>query len=327
MLISFFKQNQRGPLLLVIPVIAVLLWIPGLTNYTPPIMPSRPMPLYEVFAVLLQGFFNLSTIFSLMLVIVGALIINRVTNNFDILPSRTNLPALMYVLLMSSYQDIQLMHPVAFSNIFLLLILDRICSIYLQKSIFSQAFDAGTLVALASFFYFPSVIFLLFIWISLLIIRPFRWREFVVSFFGLMLPYVFLLVWYYASNQLGGFKEKNLREFDPTEIILPVFEAINYTVIVSLLVILGLAVINTPSLIRKKTVKTQYIIKSVLGLLFVALLALFADENNHPYSITQAAVPSAILFSGLFLNLPKKWISETLFIILIGLIIINLITG
>jgi hypothetical protein len=325
MLISFFKQNQQGPLFVLIPIMAVFLWLPGLLNLSPIIIPSRPMPLYDFFVALLQGINFLSTAFALLLVIVGAFIINRIVNNFDVLPSSTNLPALMYIVLMSSFIELQTLHPVIFSNLLILLVLDRIANMYLQKTVFSQAFDAGTIAAVASFFYFPSIIFFLFIWISLLIIRPLKWREYIISFFGLLLPYIFLVIWYFITNQFSDFKQKRIEDLNTANVILPSFEAIDYLVSVSLLVVLGLSVLNIPSLLGKRNVRVQSLIKCVFALLIIAILGVFADDSQHPYSITQAAIPTAILFSGLFYNIPKKWLSETIFLILLGLITFNLL--
>jgi hypothetical protein len=324
MLTGLFRPNQPGVLLLALPFIAILLWLPGLLHYREPIVTGKSMPLYEAVVFLLAGVPYLPTIVGVVLVILQALLLNGIINKNELLPVRTNLPALFYVLLMSSYIELQTMHPVLWSNLFLLFALDRIGTVYLQKTVFSQAFDTGALIAIASFFYFPAVVFFLFLWISLLIIRPFIWREYLISMIGLVLPYVFLFTWYFITGGLMEFIEVKIKaDLDPTEIILPVFVAADYVLMLSLLILLGLSLASFPAILGKRVVKVQYILRSIIAMLVVSGMAVVADHNDHPFTITQSAIPVAFFFSAFFLTFKRKWLAEVVFFYIFGLIVLN----
>jgi len=163
------------------------------------------MPLYLWIYSWISKYPLLATILSYILILIAAGIINRLNNRYFLLESRTYLPSLIYILLCSIY-PLQNLHPILFSNLFLLICLNKIFSSYREENRWSNFFDAGILISLASLFYIKYAFFVVIIWFSLFILRPFRGREWLLSIIGFILPYVFVITYFFAFEENTQYK-------------------------------------------------------------------------------------------------------------------------
>jgi hypothetical protein len=64
-----------------------------------------------------------------------------------------------------------------------------------------EYFLASFLVATGSLFYARGAYLMLIIWIGLSLFRNIRWREWIFTIIGFLLPYMFLFSWYYITGQ------------------------------------------------------------------------------------------------------------------------------
>ncbi|MCC6691451.1 MAG: hypothetical protein IT235_07955 [Bacteroidia bacterium] len=203
MLVRFFRLHQPI-LLIVIPLIAALLWIPA---FLYPIVPDikYAMPLYEWVVRLLLHHAWLLSVVAYVLIVIQAFLFNYITDKFELIGKSSYLPALMYVIFTSFSRDLLLLHPMLFANIFILLTLNHVLNMYRLPSAQPQSFNAGFMVAVASLFYFPAAFLLLFVFISIIILRPFFWREWVIVILGFLLPYIYINTWYFLINGFDSF--------------------------------------------------------------------------------------------------------------------------
>ena len=328
MLVSFFKPNQPGTLIAVLPLFALLLWIPGFIIYPYPVSYEYTMPLYDSIVYLTSGIPYLSNILGLLLVYIQALILNHIVNKNEMLKPRTNLPALMYILAMSVMVELQTMHPVVFANLFILLAFERLSSVYVQKTVFSQVFDAGSMIALASFFYFPAIIFFLFIWGTLLITRTFIWREYIIALFGLIVPYAFLGTYYFWTGDWNTVSQEiSSNNYNPADMVLPKFIATDYILVMFLLILLSFSILTMFKMMANNIVRIQYLLRSLVILLFTGFIAILFDNSKNLHTIALAAIPFAVFTGNYLLNFRRKWVAELILLALLGLIIYNFFTG
>jgi len=203
MIVGFFKQNQTSSILLV-PIVAIGFWITGFIHPIPALN-KNAMPLFDWLCRATQGYPFIQTLFSCFLLIGEAFFINHLCNKHNILSKKTYFPALLYVILMSCSNLFITLHPLLLANLFVLLSLDRIISSYHKDEAFAHVFDAGFYIGIASLFYFPAVILFPMVWVGLIVIRTFVWREWIISFLGLMLPYLFILTYYFWFDKVDLF--------------------------------------------------------------------------------------------------------------------------
>ena len=80
----------------------------------------------------------------------------------------------------------------------------RLNGIYHKDRIKGDLFNLSFIISICSFLYFPSILFILVLFIALLVYRPFRIAEWIVVIIGMIIPYYFLFVYLYVFGQWGG---------------------------------------------------------------------------------------------------------------------------
>lgn len=317
MFISIFKNNQ--PLsLIVFSIIFIGLWIPAFI-YVGPIPYNNTMPLYEFYARGGNAFPLFHTLFAIVLIVGEGFLLNYFVNMFEIMAKKTYMPAIFYCLLMSSCQSMLKFYPLLFSNLFILLALLKIGHSYRENEAFSSFFDASLFIGIASLFYFPSIIIFPLIWVALIVIRPFVWREWVISLIGVSLPYLFTLMYYFWFDKLNYLLYDKIF-FPSSDVILNLssqresFIAVAVMLIILLVLSLLRLMIGWPV----NTILSRNLLVVLLWLLGLSLLSYtMAPLFNIRYLAT-AAIPLAVLIANYFLMSKRVWIAEVLFLCFVG---------
>ena len=77
----------------------------------------------------------------------------------------------------------------------------RMLNLYNSSQPGSAIFNIGVLIGVASMLYFPAITFSLLMLFALVIMRPFRIREWIVGLIGVTIPYYFLFILLYLSDK------------------------------------------------------------------------------------------------------------------------------
>jgi hypothetical protein len=160
-----------------------------------------PMPLYQLVSSMLEGQEFLSKIIALSLLVINALLLSRLNMKFIVLKSRTYLPAFIFLLVVSSYLPLQQLNPAVFASLCLLFAIEAILGTFKREGLAYEYFLASFLVSMGSLFYARGVFLMLIIWIGLSLFRNIRWREWIFTIMGFLIPYLFLFSWYYMTGQ------------------------------------------------------------------------------------------------------------------------------
>lgn len=280
------------------------------------------MPLFSLALSIFSGNKILSFIISVLLIISEAILLNFITQRFHLLKSQTYLPALVYVVLMSSIPEVLLLHPVLFSNLFLILALKRGLDLSGNANSSSSAFDSSFFISIGSLFYFPSIIFLIFVWLSLVAFRSFSFRDWLITIIGICLPYLFALTYYYWFGEAKLFWSEIIIQ----PLINKVSNEIDFlkSFYAFLIFLLIMTVMSIPPFLSEMG-RNKAGIRSSLRLFIwfglFALISLFLAPSNSLYHFCLAAIPLSIIFSNFLLNI-KSVYSEIIFT---GLIIFTVI--
>lgn len=322
MLVRFFRSHQPV-LLIIIPVLAILLWLPAFMHPTIPVL-KHQMPLFGLLVKPLLPYPWLCTLAAFLLLLTQAFLFNYIIDKYEMTGKRSYLPVLLYVVFTSFSPDLLCLHPISFANIFILLALNRVLSTYRQTSVISPCFDAGFFIAIASLFYFPAALMILFVLIGITVLLPFSLRNWAIVLLGFLLPYIYAFTWYFL---FGGIDylwfDKMLfpvSNHDPAftpEIAQPYAELILFVVIAAVLSIGRGADEGNRSVQHRSNV-------SVLRWLFIigALTLFLAPGLNYIYFYV-ALMPLLILITGYFLWARLVWIAEIVLYILIIAIAYN----
>ncbi|MDD5570650.1 MAG: DUF6427 family protein [Bacteroidales bacterium] len=307
-MIKFFSSSHTITLIF-IPLVAVILF---LLSFTQPaeINISGAMPFFEVSAKFINVFKIISMLTGIILIIAQALIINNIATNFEFL--RNNyLTAFIYILLLCSNNEFMNFNPVIIANLFILLALNSTLLFFeKEESSDKNIFNSSFFISIASLFYFPSAFILPVTFMSLIILRSTNFREMFILLSGFLLPYCFMLTYYFWFDKLGYFFNSHFSGMLTSKIHFITDNYFIFVLIIAFIIIL--------SWIKKITGVTEYIIKlrkfhSILIWFFLFLIVtfLFLDKKSMTH-LTLIYIPVTIFISKYLIESKNKVFAEIL---------------
>jgi hypothetical protein len=198
-----FLQVGRPIQFIVLLVFAVLFWLKYFILPQPVQMSFEtiPMPLFQLVSNFLVDQQFLSKTIALSLLVFNALLLSRLNMKFIVLKSRTYLPSFIFLVVVSSFLPLQRLNPAVFASIFMLFAIEAIMGTFKKDGLAYEYFLASFLVSIGSLFYARGAYLMFIIWIGLSLFRNIRWREWIFTIIGFLLPYLFLFSWYYMTGQ------------------------------------------------------------------------------------------------------------------------------
>jgi hypothetical protein len=327
MLISSFKTYTPAAILK-IPVLALLLWaFAPIYRHTLYLNAGEGMPLFVTLARALNTYYYLSSFAALTLSVASAFLLNYIINQHTLLPKKTYLPALFFLIYSSFSGELLHIHPMSFVNLLLISACHELFDTYRKDSALQEYFNAGILIGLASLLYFPACLLFLFIWVSMILFRPFIWQEYFVSTLGLLLPWTYAVVYFMWNDRLGNFWHGNIHSMlSSKQFAFPHGSAANW-----LYIVLGIIILVSLLRLANGQVIPPLKSKKTLSLLFWYFLLSVFTLALSPFigisSLQITAVPLAVFSANLFIQIRKTWIAEVLFgLLLVSLVILHLST-
>lgn len=302
-----------------LPLVMLLLWLPSFLN---------PVLLEINQSNLIFDWFNIKTpwlnrLFAFAIIYLTGFILNNQINKNEIFERNTYIPALFYVLIMSSISELHQMHPVVLTNFFWVLAYRRLLNIYNQVQCKSEIFDASLFFIIGALITFPSAgIIMLLPFITLTIIRPFDFKEFLMPFFALLLISIYLLAYYYISqNEIAYFTIQSVYynldlPFNWTYYVI-------YGLIAIVMYLSGFKLLAKSNTSSVRFRKTTSVLLSFLALTFIAMVYEKLIGRNDSFLII-GAVPFSLLWSFFFFYNEKKWIGGLIFYTIILFVTANI---
>jgi hypothetical protein len=201
MFIEIFKKNYITQLLL-LAIVPILLWIPAFLH-PPQIISTRfDMTIYYGLYALLKPLPLLATIIAFSITIINGLFLNFIFTSNKLVSKTTYLPAFMYYLLSSSNYTFMTLSSLLMMNCCLILALFFFYRVYDKKENAEDIFTTSLILSIGMLFYAPTVLLLLWIWVGFFVYKTYSWKDWLISIFGFLAPIIFLIVYYYLTDQL-----------------------------------------------------------------------------------------------------------------------------
>jgi hypothetical protein len=318
MLIRIFRSKYFLQYLLFF-ILAFALWIDVLIN---PVKINLALQntgaawLDKIFT----GFPLITVILSIGLLIFQALVFNQIHDNQRLAERNQMLVAAFYILLMSSTPILVRPNIMIIVNFLMIILINTMLNILGKHEPYRQVFDAAFLVGIASLLYFPAVVFIVFIWLCFVVFQIFTWREWVISIFAFLIPYLFVGTYYFYTDELLEVLQKYVTNFYE---IKPIIVSTNtYAFIIwGLLTFLVLLVFSrmlkgiaeSISDLRKKN-------RVVLFFLFIVAVSSVYSGENFRMHLSLAAIPVSAIF-GTYFSQSKRMLLPEIITMLILMVI------
>jgi hypothetical protein len=313
-------------LIILLPVLGILLWLQAFS------IPANPrfafdtyqMPFYKYIDSLLNNTPVWGKVLSLGLIIIQAILLIQINKKYLIIKERTYLPAFFFILLSSSYVELQRLNPAIIAGFFLIFAIEKVFSTYKYTRISYNYFDVGLILSLGSLFYAPLGYFILFVWISLAILRPFHSREWLFPILGFIIPYLLLFAYTYV------FHNSHFYYLDYIKTVLkhaaPDFPYMNIAYYIFFGFLLFITIISSfylTSTYHTKKIQNRKYFAIFLWLFIISVGIFLIDSSASMEILILIAIPLSFNLSDYFASNRSIIWGEFVFYILILLTIFN----
>ncbi len=322
MLLKIFRSQS--------PIQFILIFIVGLLLWTLPDRGASMQPssnfdsgIYKYFSELFTASSSLSRTIAFIIILFQATLLNYLLIKNNLAPKNSLLPSFLLILFYSSTTSVFQLSAPLIASFFILLAVAELASMYELKYAFTESFNASFFITIASFFYFPAVIFILLPWISFFIYRIVSWREWVISFIGMASALMLFAFFYFWNNRLLDVCTMITHFFgNPIrfQIHLSTAEIIIWSIVG--LIFLS-AIFNLMNHVNEKiiAIRRKYLVFIVLFIISV-LSFLYAD-SNYRFHLAFLASPIVIIINNALVSRKKQGRSEMILWVLIVAVIIS----
>jgi len=254
--------------------------------------------------------------FAAVITMVQALIFNRIVNNHNLLAKPSYLPALLYVTGTSLFLQFLVLSPALICNFLIIVIIDKFLKLSKTGSAMSTMFDVGMLIAIGTLIYFPFILMLIMLWLSLLMYRPFSWREWISGLIGFLTIFMFVAVFYYWNDSIDRF----IDIWQPLTNKFPNNLQINYDdylVLIPVGLIMIMAAIQLRENFFRSFISTRKAFQMLFFMFLVSILSFYTKRGVTVAHFLLCVPSGAVLLSYYFSNAKKRWFYECLFAILV----------
>jgi hypothetical protein len=210
----------------------------------------------------------------------------------------------------------QTLHPVLIANLFLLFAIEKSFVIDKERNKLKRYYESGLLLGLGTVFYPNIFIFIFIIWLTLIVLRTFNWREWMTSILGLVTPLLFYISYLYLS---GNFQQKiteipqiifnTVKQISLSEMQIYILSLLG--IIMFFMILGGIRLVS----VKKINIRKYYWIYILFNLYIIGIFAFYPYMGYELIYII--ALPVAIIFSTSFLEIRSKWVGEILFTIIL----------
>jgi len=318
-MIRFFSTGYLSRYLLLL-LFGLVIWMPSLLF---PVSYSgiSSYAYNQILFLTAQNIYVVTSI-SFVLTLITAFLLNQFAINNGLSAKVSTLIALIYLLLTSSMVEEFHNNPVVWINFILVFVLGNLMQLPYVSNNIPVVFNASFLIGVASLFYSPLVFLVLFIWMAIIIHRLITLRNIIVSLVGIILPYVFLLTWFFYKDIL---LEESYVLFDSLNFDLAPFFLTDIIDIVVSIILLTLTIISIMGIAGRLNEKNINLRRNLIITMFYVFIAffIFLFFSKSLISTLLMSIPAALII-GHWLSCIKKtrWYNIALSLVMV-LIILN----
>jgi hypothetical protein len=314
-------KNNIQLSVIILLAICIGLWINTLVfspSYLPDVSYDEHILYYFFFNHKLS--FIATQIIACVVILLGAFFVNFMAVQQEITSKTNFLPSFFYILLAFSATAKNSLEPILVANLFVMASLYFVINSYRREEALPDFFNAGLCMGLASFFYIDYILVFPVLYLATLILRAFNWREWVVSFLGLIAPlFIYMCLCYLSNGDIFIFYK--MMKDAINQLQFPVISEfyVGFLAVSVLLFVFALFHYFSKGFGSKvKTQKTKYIMFWLLGL--CVLMAFF--EQLPDMLLLSCIIPLSVILGDYIAEIKQLKIANTLLVLFMGTFVV-----
>jgi len=202
--IGIFKQKNPANIFLLL-LFGVLIRLPMFLRPHVMNIQTEDSILYRAILKFLEPYNkNFPSVYPMLafaLLFLQAIMLTSFINNQRMVSWAGYLPGMAYLLITSLFPEWNYLSAPLIINTILLFVLSGLLKIYNQQSAKVAIFNIGLALGIATFLFFPSITFIIWILLALLVMRPFRLNEWMLCIVGITTPFYFYAIYLLIAGQ------------------------------------------------------------------------------------------------------------------------------
>lgn len=288
-----------------------------------------PLPIFAAY-VIQQNILSsmatdatVSSVLALLILVCSAMVFNYFITNNDYVPRNTLLPAFFYILFFSHSPGLLFLNPASLPTVLLLLVLINTMKMHDKEDAFILVFNTAFITAVAALLYPPAMVYLLFIWFSFLVNGILKWREWVISILGFIIPYLFALTAYFWFDKLAEFAPNHLPHpyINWNAIPVPNTLEILVSAIISILFLIGFRKVLTVQ--NERVISFRKRTWTMLWFSFFSFASLLFAGTDYWFHLALLTIPAIAFISYFFLSQRRSLTAEILVWLLLVIIVLQ----
>lgn len=282
-------------------------------------------PAYALLLKLLGNNPYLYVSLAFLLVLSAAIIFSYTIDKNNLADSNSLIPALVFIVVMSLFPGLQTLHQALIPGFIMIVVLDMVFDIFTAEEAYTKVFNSSFLVAVSSFFYFPSIAFLLFIWLTFFIYRLYSWREWVIVLLGFLTPYILLWTYFFWTDDLAKAFQAYQNYFTPKSLFnfAQGISILNYFSAGIVILLFIRAFLIQAAHLQENVISVRKRFWAVILFLVISLASFLFSGSLAALHVVFIQVSLALVIQGMMFKLRRLFFTELTLWVLILLILIN----
>jgi hypothetical protein len=256
--------------------------------------------------------------------ILQALYFNYLGQKRQLFGERNYVPAFLYILIVNISFDLSTLSPALMSTTFLLLAFGTLTKQMQREGITEEVFEAGFYLSIATLFYIPSAVFIVWLFFALLIYTGANIRQHALAIFGFLFPIALTFLFFFFQDAVHFLNRNLLRSvFQTRQYNLNSYQSVILTLFIPLLIAV-LGFFRTVAFARFTNYQSRnqqiMVLWFIVGLLTIGLMPYIAPMQFI------VLVPPMVFFVTNFFMLSKRklWLAElSMLAVFCGILIIQ----
>lgn len=258
---------------------------------------------------------------SILLVFVMALILSNLINIYRLTDRAGYLPALLFILCASFFNEFCRLTPALCGSFFLLFAFTTLVRMYKAEKAGGPMFNAGFFIGLSALFYLPYLSFVVFLLGGYILSRPLNIREIITGLLGIIIPFYFAGVVYFLNDSFTGYLKSLIAIYDietiqqaPDAFIAPALK------LSALLFLFLIASFHSRGKYNKMVMQNRVILTLTFVFFFSGICSTLFIQDNGLSHFMWLPLPFTVILSIFMAELRKPWMAEILHLCLLLLV-------
>ena len=306
-MLKFFKHSYIAQLVVIV-LLVVALWIPAFLSH------DASEDIFDSSGLAM-------TIFTFVVFGTSVFFFNSMLSVNQLVTRNSSIGAFVFVLCMSCIRIQSDFYPFLLACPIIMMTIQTIYLIYLVEKPEAYLMNAGFFIALASMFYFPSIILIIWVLFAMIIMNIKGWKRFLIPILGFFFPYFILFVYFYFNHTLIESFEEYALIFNGLGFEKLGIKTSEYVALALVFVFLGLSLLMLKSEKADNSVATRKKVGVTLWLFVFGFVMLFMQKpvmcNGLIFIVLAIFVSMALCY------IKKSKIIDILLILLMIAIVVN----